>query len=330
MIFKKEKLKKRESYIIVLTLVLFVAISLINNNFIKPDFITELFGYNGVYFICALGILPLMIMRGFDLSVGGMMLVISAFISLVISYVQLPLLLILFLCIAFGCLLGFVNGQLISRLKVSSIIITLALYSIYRGVSRFWFRQNNNTSTSILSVEYETITFLGISIQNWLILLMIVLTFYLLKYHPFGRSIFAFGGNENLAIQKKFDKHGITKFVYAYSGMAAGLASFLHMSLLGHTSIEAYSGIEFKLIIIVILGGLNILGGYGSVLGTVFATIFVVILRSGLVFAKVPASWHDMLIGLIIVLVVSYDMLKRRLRIENQIGQEVVIYDESL
>jgi len=77
----------------------------------------------------------------------------------------------------------------------------------------------------------------------------------------------------------------------------------------------------------VILGGLNILGGYGSVLGTVFATIFVVILRSGLVFAKVPASWHDMLIGLIIVLVVSYDMLKRKISIENRISSEVIAHD---
>lgn len=324
MIFKHLKLKKRESYIIILTFILFIAISSINNNFVKPEFITELFGYNGVFFVCALGVLPLMIMRGFDLSVGGMMLVISAFISLIISYIQLPLFLILILCVSFGSILGSLNGQLISRLNVSAIIVTLGLYSIYRGVARFWFRQNNNANISILSVDFETITFIGISLQNWLIIVMIIVTFYLLKYHPLGRGIFAFGGNEELAVQRGFSKHKLTKFVYTYSGMAAGLASFLHMSLLGHTSIEAYSGIEFKLIIIVILGGLNILGGYGSVLGTVFATIFVVMLRSGLVFAKVPASWHDMLIGLIILLVVSYDMLKRKINIENLISQEVV------
>lgn len=327
MISRYLKLKKRESYIIVLTFMLFIGISLINNNFIKLGFITELIGYNGVYFICALGVLPLMIMRGFDLSVGGMMLVVSAAISLIISYIQLPLFIILIICVCLGYVLGYMNGQLISRFNVSAIIVTLGLYSIYRGVSRFWFRQNDNANFSILSVEFDTITLLGISIQNWLIIVMILLTFYILKYHPIGRSIFAFGGDEKLAIQKGFDQHKVTKFVYVYSGMAAGLASFLHMSLLRHTSIEAYSGIEFKLIIIVILGGLNILGGYGSVLGTVFATIFVVILRSGLVFAKVPASWHDMLIGLIIVLVVSYDMMKRRMLIENRIGSEVVADD---
>jgi len=185
-----------------------------------------------VFFICALGVLPLMIMRGFDLSVGGMMLVVSAFISFIISYIQLPLFLILMLCLLFGAILGFMNGQLISRFNVSAIIVTLGLYSIYRGVSRFWFRQNNNTNISILSVEYENITFIGISLQNWLIIIMILLTCYVLKYHPLGRRIFAFGGNEELAIQRGFNKHKITKFVYIYSGMAAGLASFLHMSLL--------------------------------------------------------------------------------------------------
>lgn len=88
----------------------------------------------------------------------------------------------------------------------------------------------------------------------------------------------------------------------------------MHLMTFRQISTEAYSGIEFQLIIIVIIGGLNILGGYGSVMGTFFATLFIVILKSGLVFAKIPVFWHDMMVGFIIIMVISYEMYRHKKR----------------
>jgi len=95
----------------------------------------------------------------------------------------------------------------------------------------------------------------------------------------------------------------------------------MHIILLGQANIEAYSNLDFELIIIIIIGGLNILGGYGSVFGTLFATTFMIILKSGLVFARIPAFWHNMLIGLIIVSIVSYDMIQHKRTTKKRINQ---------
>ncbi len=312
--FRKNALHMvRETYIVFITIILWVLIALVNENFAKPTYIINLLGNNGVYFVCALGILPLMIMRHIDLAVGGVMLVTSMIVTLVYSLIALPIWLVMFLSLLIGGMVGYLNGRIISRFKASSVIVTLAMLSLYRGLSRYWFRQNTGgiLQTDIFGSGLKDV--FGLPIQSIIILVVIIMTVYILKYNPIGRQIYALGENEENACRLGFNHGRVTRFVYLYSGMLAGLAAFIHMSLLGSSNIEAYNGIEFELIIILIIGGLNILGGYGTVHGTFFAATFVIILKSGLIFVQIPAFWHNMVIGLIILLIVSYDMVKRRL-----------------
>lgn len=303
----------RETYIVIITFVLWLIIALINENFAKPSFIVELLGNNGVYYVCALGILPLMIMHHIDLSVSGVMLVSSMIVSMILNVITLPLWLVLVVSICAGGLAGYLNGRIISQFQVSSVIVTLATLSLYRGISRFWFRQNTGGSLQSELFGSGLKNILGIPAQVFMILAVALATGYLLKYHTVGRRIYALGENEKNASRLGFDKGKVTMVVYTYSGMIAGVAAFIHMSLLGSSNIEAYNGIEFDLIIILIIGGLNILGGYGTVHGTFFAATFVIILESGLIFARIPVFWHNMVIGVIILITISYDMVKKRL-----------------
>lgn len=312
---------KREGYIVLMTILIWVVISTINPNFARPLYLLDMAGYNSVYYICALGILPLMIMGGIDLSVSGMILATSMVVTMVLSVVDMPLQLLILVAMCVGILLGLLNGLLISWLKVSSVIVTLATLAIYRGLTKFWFQQTKTLELSSGFIHASKQIFLGLSIQNWMIIFMILITFLILRYQKIGRSIFAYGGNQELAERKGFDRFKTTIFVYSFSGFAAGLSAFMHILLLGQANIEAYSNLDFELIIIIIIGGLNILGGYGTVLGTFFATTFMVILKSGLVFARIPAFWHNLLIGAIIVTIVSYDMIQNKLVIKKRINQ---------
>lgn len=312
--FRKDTLHMvRETYIVVITVLLWVVIAIVNKNFANPSYIIELLGSNGVYFVCAMGILPLMIMKHIDLSVGGIMLITSMIVSMIYSIVSLPIWIVMFIGMVVGGLVGYLNGKIISYFKVSSVIVTIAMLSLYRGISRYWFRQNTGGNFQTDIFEYGLKDFFGIPIQSIIIMIVCLLTVYILKYHPVGRMIYAIGENTENARRLGFDRGRVTRFVYCYSGILAGLAAFIHMSLLGSSNIEAYNGIEFELIIILIIGGLNILGGYGTVHGTFFATTFVIILKSGLIFAQIPAFWHNMVIGVIILLIISYDMIKRKL-----------------
>jgi len=312
---------KREGYIVLMTLFIWIVISTINPNFARPLYLLDLAGYNSVYYICALGILPLMIMGGIDLSVSGMILATSMAVTmmLMITDVSLPILLVIAMVV--GILFGLINGILISWLNVSSVIVTLATLTIYRGITKYWFQQTKTLELSTNFIRESKATLLGLSIQNWMIIVMAIVTFILLKYVHVGRSIFAYGGNQELAQRKGFKRFQTTLFVYGFSGFAAGLSAFMHIILLGQANIEAYSNLDFELIIIIIIGGLNILGGYGSVFGTLFATTFMIILKSGLVFARIPAFWHNMLIGLIIVSIVSYDMIQHKRTTKKRINQ---------
>ena len=313
-------LKKRERYIIILTFILWVTIALINDNFATGPYLIELIGFNGVYFICALGVLPLMIKGNFDLSVGGIMAVVSLFMVLLLSVVKLPLIVVLLLGGCMGGLLGRLNGLIISKLKVSSVVVTLAMLYVYYGLARFFYRNLGKASMSIDS-SFSQMKILGMPLISIVIMIMLLLTTYFLKFHQLGRLVFIFGENRKLAIRKGFEEEKITVFLHSFSGFSAGIAAIMHVMTFGQVSIEAYNGIEFELIIIVIMGGLNILGGYGTVLGTFVSTLFIVILKSGLVFAKISVFWHDMLIGIIIILLVSYEMFRHKAKMNKCIGQ---------
>lgn len=317
----KHIVKKRECYIIILTIILWGLISTINENFARPTYLIDLIGFNSVYFICALGVLPLMIKGSFDLSMGGMISAVSILVMGVGSLVTLPFYLLLLMGSVIGIGFGLINGYIIGRFKVPAVVVTLAMMNVYYGFSRYLYRLFNINTVNMGDYQIELINVFGLSIEVIIIILMMVMTFYMLRYSPVGRSVYAFGGNKKLATRKGYKDFATTIKVHGFSGLSAGIAATIHLLTFNAASIDTYKGIEFELIIIVIIGGLNVLGGYGSVLGTFVAGLFLVVLKSGLVFTRIPVFWHDMLIGLIIILLISYDMFIHRRRLSQYLGQ---------
>ena len=307
----KKLLKKRESYIFILTFLLWVAISTTNNNFAHPRYLLELIGVNSVYFICALGVLPLMIRGHFDLSIGGIIAFTSVVLIVVTSRLLLPISLVLLISVLVGTLMGMFNGLLIAKFKVSSVVVTLATMYIFYGLSKYIYQVFSEGL--FLGGKYNIQEYNG-AIENISVLFMIFFTYFILRHTKFGRSVYAFGGDRNLALQKGYHESESIIKAHGFSGLSAGIGAALHLITFNQTSGNAYLNIEFELIIIVILGGLYILDGYGTVFGTVMASFFIIILRSGLVFARIPVFWHDMMTGGIMILVITYGVIKARLK----------------
>ena len=307
----KKLLKKRESYIFFMTIILWIAISSTNFNFAHPLYLIELIGVNSVYFICALGVLPLMIKGNFDLSMGGIIALTSVILSLITQMIFLPIPVIIGVGAVIGAVIGALNGGLIAKFKVSSVVVTLATMYIFYGIAKFMHQALFDylyTGDGYMIQNYYGL------VENISVLIMILATFIVLRHTQFGRSVYAFGGDRKLAIQKGYHESVSTLKAHGFSGLSAGISAAIHLVTFNQTSVDAYMNIEFELIIIVILGGLNILGGYGTVFGTVIASLFIIILRSGLVFARIPVFWHDMMIGGIIILVIAYGVLKDRVK----------------
>ncbi len=303
--------RKRESYLLIVTVILWFSISALNINFAKPAYFLELIQVNSVYIICALGVLPLMILGEFDLSIGGVIGLTSVVLAWMNQQLFLPMPLLFLLGGIIGSTMGWMNGKLVGKLKVSSVVVTLATMYVFYGLSGYIYQKT--LSMYVFEKVYKIQDYGG-WIETISIISMLVLTYYILRHTFFGRSVYALGGDSKLAKEKGFYKGATLMKAHIFSGMSGGLAAAIHLMMFNQPSVDAYINIELELIIIIILGGLNVLGGYGTVFGTFVATVFIVILRNGLVFIRIPVFFHDMIIGALIILILAYGIRAKRLR----------------
>ena len=101
-------------------------------------------------------------------------------------------------------------------------------------------------------------------------------------------------------------------FIYFYAGVLSGIAAFVHISIIGQVDPNTYTGYELDVISTVVLGGASTMGGVGSVAGTTLGVILMAILKNGLVLARIPTYWQKVVMGLVILIAVSVDVLKRK------------------
>lgn len=313
----KRFFKRRESYLLVVCLVLWVVISGVNPNFASPTMMLELIRFNSVYFICSLCLLPLMIKGEIDLSVGGMITATSVVILVIGKVFVLSFYSVVLLGIVLGCFFGCISGHIVGKYKVPSAIVTLSMMNVLYGGAKLLYRANNNPKLLNVSLNQESAGLFAIGLEGVILMVALLGLYYILRHTSIGRSIYAIGGNKTLSKQLYLNPYKTTMSVHAISGFGAGVMAAVNLLTFKQVSVDGTLGIEFELIIIVIIGGVSILGGTGNVFGTFIATMFVVMLKSGLVFVRVPIFWHDMIIGVIIIAVVSYDMFRYRVLVSK-------------
>ena len=152
----------------------------------------------------------------------------------------------------------------------------------------------------------------GVSVQVIMLIILGLITHIMLKYTLIGRGIYAFGGSESSAIRVGYNIQKILLFIYIFCGMMTGIAAAAHISIVGQVDPNTYNGYELDVIAIVVLGGASTMGGYGTVLGTSLGIILMAILKNGLILAKVPTFWQKIVMGIIIVIAVSVDVINRK------------------
>ncbi|GKX28157.1 sugar ABC transporter permease [Vallitalea longa] len=305
----KKKHKIAQEYYLAIISVLFVLlISSINPNFIKISELSYLFKSNAVYFIGAFGVLLVMILGGIDLSIGSMIASVAVIVAQLLKMYSINVWQAFIIACVLGMVLGWINGMLVSKLNVSSVIITIATMTIYRGMIKYFIKKRYILGLPQKITSFGRLTIAGIPIQIIFIIIIGLITYFILKYTTIGRGIYAIGGNEKQAIRRGYDKHRITVFTYAYCGLMAGISAFIHLTLIGEAYIEGYSGYEITFIIMLVLGGVSIVGGYGSIKGTIFGVIFIIILKNGFTYIHISVFLHKILIAVIFIVLVSYNV----------------------
>ncbi len=309
-------LKKKEFAIFGIVILLSVFLSIISDAFFKVDNLIDLLKGNVVLGIMALGMLPVLISGGIDLSISANITLCSVIAGKLLIETNANLFVVIVICTLIGGLIGLINGLLISKINIPPIVATLGTLSIVMGGVLFYTKGNMMTNLPKwfkgFGVYSINLFGLGVPIQIMFLIGAILITWILLNYTLIGRGIYAVGGNESSAERVGYNVDRIKVFIYIYCGLMAGLASVINTSIVQGVNPNTFTGIELVVISIVVIGGASTLGGIGTVLGTFLGILLMGILNNGLVLAKIPTFWQKIVMGSIIIIAVSIDVINRQ------------------
>ncbi|MDX1888974.1 ABC transporter permease [Mycolicibacterium sp. 050158] len=268
--------------------------------------------------LIGIGMTFVIITGGIDVSVGGAIMVCSVVTAKLMRDQSLPLLGCLVVAVATGAVLGLVNGALIAYGRVHAIIITFGTANLFLfiGLQIFasqpvsgmpntlaWFGRGVDGRT--LSVPHSFAITVVIAAVAW----------WYLRHTPGGRHFFAVGGDPVAARLAGIRVQRRILVAYVVTGLLVGLGSIFTLAK-GTSSLDQSvgSGQELAVIAAVVIGGTSIMGGRGSVLGTVLGALLVQTVKSGVTQLGWPSQLSDLFVGIFIVVAVGTDLLRRRTR----------------
>jgi len=273
----------------------------------------------------ACGMTFVMIAGGFDLSVGA----IAAMAGMVAASIaglayrqanpwpeQAAALAGVAATLLVGCSLGWVNGLLITRIRINPFVTTLGTMLMVRSLVEIYSR-GGKPITLPNDAALGTLAWgrtLGVPNPIWLSVVAVLVAAAALRWTRFGYYCYALGGNERTAWLSGIGTHAVKTATYVLTGAAAGLAGLVILSRAMQAQSTAAKGYELDVIAAVIIGGTPLGGGTGSIFGTFVGVLTLAVINNLLVFLKVDPSWQDMVKGAIIVGAVGIDSLSRARR----------------
>lgn len=319
----KNRLKSKEAIILGIILALSAIITLKSSVYLRPDNLIEMLRNNAVPGLIALGMLLVIITGGIDVSIGAIVATVTVIVGQSMVHLGLDTPGAFILGALAGALLGSANGLLVAYLNIPPIVATLGTMSILNGLILYhtdgaWVNDlpppfiefGNLSYLEIIPDGYGGHT--GIPVQFIILLAALGLTHIVLRHTVIGRGIYALGGHARSAERVGYNLKKIRMFTYAYAGLLAGVAAIVHTTIARQVDPNAFTGAELQVIAAVVLGGANILGGAGSVSGTLLGVLLLAVINNGLVLAYIPVFWQKIIIGAIIILTVSIDIWRRK------------------
>lgn len=210
-----------------------------------------------------------------------------------------------------GALVGVTNGLVITKLRVNPLIATLGMLSIARGAAYVW------TEALTVALPADSLAFMGrakvigVPVSVFYMLGTFALVWLMLRYTVFGRFVFAVGGSERAAFVAGIRVDRVRIAIYALSGLSAGLAGLVIASQLVAGSPQAASSLELSAVTAAVLGGASLSGGRGRVWMTLVGALIMGTLTNGLVLMDVSSFWQMLILGVVLIVAVAFDQLRR-------------------
>jgi fructose transport system permease protein len=256
---------------------------------------------------------------GIDLSVGAIMVLSSIVMAKVAADHGVPGLPALMIGFLVGTACGFLNGALVTRLRLPPFIVTLGTLNIFMALN-LWYSQSATIRgvdmPSLLLWTGKTIS-LGdtkITYGSLLMLAMFVVFAWVLKNTAWGRHVYAVGDDAEAARLAGVRTNRVLLSVYVVGGLICAVAGWMLIGRIASASPQAGGSANLDSITAVVIGGTSLFGGRGLVIGTLFGALIVGVLRNGLTLGGVDVLWQDFAVGVLIIAAVAIDQWIRKVK----------------
>ena len=305
---------------VLLIVVIGIVFTLLNPKFATIGNLLDLIKSYSFFGILSVGVLVVLLSGGIDISFTAIAQVAEYIsVSWILAYGGNLGSAFLVACCT-GTLLGLFNGLLIHFIRIPPIITTIGTLNLYYGVLYVL-----SAGQIIYQVPEFYRALSGATLPGSFPVLgafwigMVILTAWILKYTVLGRSIYALGGSQIASIRVGFNIFKTRLFVYSFMGFVSGFAAVVHTALVQSAIPNSIVGRELDVIAAVVLGGANIMGGSGSLLGTCLGVALLAMLGNGLTLIGMSSYWNNVMVGLVLLVGVTISAVQRNLQVRRRV-----------
>ncbi len=307
-------LRRSEIGLVVALAVIILFFALASDTFLTVRNMTNVLGQASLALTAGIGVAIVFISGEVDVSVGSLVAAIAIPLITIMNATQS---LTLGICgaLALGLLVGAINGYLVAYAGINSLIATLGTLFILRGGVYLYTGQKAIPDDAGLESFFQLGNgriFEVLPIPAAIAFVLLIAFAYLMRHRPFGRQVYAVGGNPEVARLAGYDVRRIKFTCFLISAVLATVAGILLASRLGSAVHVAGLGFEFQVVAAVVLGGVSLSGGVGSLFGMALGVLILSFLANGLGMMDLATEWQLVITGLIIIAAVGFDEVKRR------------------
>ncbi len=308
----------KESVLGLIALVLTIGMCIIAPGFLSQQNISNMLFQIPEFGLIALGMMVVIVTGGINLSITYSAALSGVAIAIMQSH-GYSILISILVGLVVGLLCGFINGFIVSKIGVSAILVTLGTMTLFEGVILTITKGN---SISGFSEAYSLIGngyYMGLVPLSLLIFVIFaVLTAILMNKSKWGRNVYMLGSNPIATLFSGVNTNKVLMGVYLYSALLAAVASIIMTSRYNMAKVDLGSSYLLQSVSAAVLGGTDIQGGYGKVMGTIYAVIIFQVLSSGLNLLEVPRSIVGIIMGAILILVLILNFVKAKVDEKSQ------------
>lgn len=304
-------LKRRELLVLALLAAMILSVSTVNPAVLRPITLINIVNSSLFLILIAIGQMFVVLTRGIDVSVGAIAGLSAVIFGMALN-AGLPLPIAMVCALLTGLACGCVNAAGVVFVGVPPIIMTLGTLGAFRGLMRVltggsWIESIPQSIKTLAVTRY-----LSVPLMVWAVIAIVIITAILLSRIKSVRNFYAVGDNREGAYLLGINARMTEFTAYALAGLFSGAAAIVFTGQIGFVPMQTGSGQELKAIAAVVLGGVSLMGGTGSIWSAVIGAVFLTAVDSMMIFLKVPGSWNNAVAGCVLLAIVIFDYLIRR------------------